>query len=180
MLPVYLAMLDGEEEKSKFELLYLTYRKLMFHVANGILNDEGLAEDAVHQAFLKILKNFDKVGEISCHKTRSYVVIIVRNAAINMYNSRKRHSAVPIKEAAFCAAGNFPEQTENLDGLAKAVLKLPAIYKDALKLKYVQEFSNAEIAGMLGISESAVRKRLERARRMLEEIMGREGNSDDN
>lgn len=48
MLPIYLAMLDGDDEKSKFESLYLTYRKLMFHVANGILNDEGLAEDAVH------------------------------------------------------------------------------------------------------------------------------------
>jgi len=30
MLPIYLAMLDGDDEKSKFESLYLTYRKLMF------------------------------------------------------------------------------------------------------------------------------------------------------
>ena len=179
MLPIYLAMLDGEEDKNKFELLYVTYRKLMFYVANRILNDERLAEDAVHQTFLKILENFDKVGEISCHKTRSYVVIIVRNAAINMYNRRKRHPAVPIEEAAFCAAEEKLERTDDLDSLAKAVLKLPAIYKDALKLKYVQEFSNAEIAGMLGISEAAVRKRLERARRMLEEILGREGFSND-
>jgi RNA polymerase sigma-70 factor (ECF subfamily) len=174
MLPIYLAMLVGEDEKNKFESLYLTYRKLMFHVANGILNDEGLAEDAVHQAFLKILKNFDKVGEISCHKTRSYVVIIVRNAAINMYNSRKRHSAVSIEEAAFCAAEVNMERTDDLDSLAKAVLNLPVIYKDALKLKYVQGFSNSEIAGMLDISEAAVRKRLERARLMLEEILGKE------
>ncbi len=179
MLPIYLAMLDGDEEKSKFESLYFTYRKLMFHVANGILNDEGLAEDAVHQAFLKVLENFDKVGDISCHKTRSYVVIIVRNAAINMYNSRKRHSAVPIEEAAFCIAEEKLERTDDLDSLAEAVLKLPVIYKDALKLKYVQGFSNSEIARMLDISEAAVRKRLERARRMLEEILGREGNSDD-
>ena len=33
MLPIYLAMLDGEEEKNKFESLYFTYRKLMFHIA---------------------------------------------------------------------------------------------------------------------------------------------------
>ena len=71
------------------------------------------------------------------------------------------------------------ERTDDLDSLAKAVLKLPAIYKDALKLKYVQEFSNAEIAEMLGISEAAVRKRLERARRMLEEFLGREDFSND-
>jgi hypothetical protein len=29
MLPIYLAMLDGEEDKNKFELLYVTYRKLL-------------------------------------------------------------------------------------------------------------------------------------------------------
>lgn len=90
-----------------------------------------------------------------------------------------RHPAVPIEEAAFCAAGEKLERTDDLDSLAKAVLKLPAIYKDALKLKYVQEFSNAEIAGMLGISETAVRKRLERARRMLEEILRRENFCDE-
>jgi len=179
MLPIYLAMLDGEEEKNNFESLYFTYRKLMFHIAKSILNDEGLAEDAVHQAFLKILKNFDKVGEISCHKTRSYVVIIVRNVAINMYNSRKRYSTVPIEKAAFCIAEEKLERTYDLDSLTDAVLKLPVIYKDALKLKYVQGFSNSEIAGMLDISEAAVRKRLERARSMLEEILRREDFAND-
>jgi len=174
MLPIYLAMLDGEEDKNKFELLYITYRKLMFHVANRILNDERLAEDAVHQAFVKILENFDKIENISCHKTRSYVVTIVRNTAINMYNRKKRHPAVPIEEAAFCIAEERLERTDDLDSLAEAVLKLPAIYKDALKLKYVQEFSNEEIAKMLDISEVAVRKRLERAKRKLEEILKRE------
>ncbi|MBA1334991.1 MAG: RNA polymerase ECF-type sigma factor [Firmicutes bacterium] len=179
MLPIYLAMLEGDEEKNKFESLYVTYRKLMFYVANRILNDESLAEDAVHQAFVKILENFDKVGEISCHKTKSYVVTIVRNAAINMYNRRKRHSTVPIEEAAFYIAEEKLERTDDLDYLAEAVLKLPAIYKDALKLKYVQGFSNAETAKMLDISEAAVRKRLERAKRMLEEILGREESTDD-
>ena len=56
MLPIYLAMLVGDNKNSKFESLYFTYRKLMFHVTNGRLNDESFAEDAVHQAFLKILK----------------------------------------------------------------------------------------------------------------------------
>jgi len=66
-----------------------------------------------------------------------------------------------------------------LDSLTDAVLKLPVIYKDALKLKYVQGFSNSEIAGMLDISEAAVRKRLERARSMLEEILRREDFAND-
>lgn len=41
LLPICLAMLDGDDEKRKFESLFLTYRKLMFHVANDILNDKA-------------------------------------------------------------------------------------------------------------------------------------------
>jgi hypothetical protein len=67
----------------------------------------------VHQAFLKILENFDKVGEISCHKTRSYVVIcfITRIHAIQKYdimvlegtsmnNSYTYYACVPIGKTA--------------------------------------------------------------------------------
>ena len=49
----YLCLLDTEEEKSKFEELYNQYRKLMYLCAKEILRDEQLAEDAVHEAFLK-------------------------------------------------------------------------------------------------------------------------------
>ena len=41
-------MIDSEEERSKFELIYRTYRNLMFYVARDILNDDAAAEDAVH------------------------------------------------------------------------------------------------------------------------------------
>lgn len=61
MLQLYLQLLDTEEEKQGFELLYETYRKLMHWVANNILHDEKLAEDAVHEAFLRIIKNFHKI-----------------------------------------------------------------------------------------------------------------------
>ena len=63
MLQLYLQLLDTEEEKQGFELLYETYRKLMHWVANNILHDEKLAEDAVHEAFLRIIKNFHKIND---------------------------------------------------------------------------------------------------------------------
>lgn len=174
MLPIYLAMLGGEEDKSKFETLYMTYRKLMFHVANRILNDELLAEDAVHLTFLKILENFDKLEEISCHKTKSYIVTMVRNISINLYNQRKRCTTISFEDVEYCMTAEFTSAVEDLDHLARAVLKLPVIYKDVLTLKYVHDFSNEEIAKMLDVSEAVVRKRLERAKRKIKEILGKE------
>ncbi|EGT4060805.1 sigma-70 family RNA polymerase sigma factor, partial [Clostridioides difficile] len=54
---IYLSIIDSEEEKDKFEKIYEKYKKLMFYIANQILQDEQLSEDAVHNAFLKIIDN---------------------------------------------------------------------------------------------------------------------------
>ena len=57
MLQFYLQLLETEEELQKFTQLYETYRKLMHWTAEGILHDEHLAEDAVHEAFLRIIQS---------------------------------------------------------------------------------------------------------------------------
>jgi len=126
MLVIYLSMLNGQEDKNKFELLYEKYRKLMFYIANNILNDEYLAEDAVHQTFIEILKNLDKIDDVFCHKTKNFIVIMVRNTAINMYNRRKRNSVVPFDEAQ-CCIGH--EALEAAEGIERLEFKgLPAVY----------------------------------------------------
>ena len=68
----YLLLLDSDEEKSRFEQLYIAYRDLMYYVAYKILRDVQQSEDAVHMAFLKIVKRLSDLGEISCPQTRSF------------------------------------------------------------------------------------------------------------
>lgn len=77
MLAFYLSLVDSEEDKSKVEQIYYQYRNLMFYVARDVLRDEKLAEDAVHQAFIRIINHLDGVEEIVSHKTRCFVVIVV-------------------------------------------------------------------------------------------------------
>ena len=91
---VYLQLIDSPEEQSRFEELYITYRKLMFHVAKGILGNDQDAEDAVHDAFLSIAKNFDKISTEDRHKTKAFVVIVVEHKAINIYHQKKRASDI--------------------------------------------------------------------------------------
>lgn len=172
MLPIYLAMIDDQEDKNKFERLYKAYYKLLFYVANKILKDEHLSEDAVHNTFLKVLENLDKIDEVNCHKTRSLLVVITKNHSINLYNRQKNHPIIPLDENVY--AGNEAAvhlDTDTADELTDAILKLPDMYRSVLTLKYVQGFSNKEIANMLEISEANVRKRLERARKMIIEII---------
>ena len=97
---VYLQMIDTPEDRSKFEQIYLEYRGLMFHVANEILHNEQDAEDTVHQAFVNVAKNMEKIGVPNCPKTKGYVVTIVENKAIDLYRRRKRRQALELDDDA--------------------------------------------------------------------------------
>ena len=54
---------DGENTAQKVERLYQKYKNLMYHEAFQILKDHAQAEDAIHQSFVKIMANLDKVDE---------------------------------------------------------------------------------------------------------------------
>ena len=60
---VYLSLIESDEDKSKFEKIYERYKGLMFYTAMQILNHKQDAEDAVHQAFVSIIENLDKISE---------------------------------------------------------------------------------------------------------------------
>ena len=182
MLPLSLETLvfEEEENKIKFEELYRSYRQLMFFVANGILKDEYLAEDAVHQSFLRIFENIAKISDVKCPQTKGYVVIICRNTSLNMLRSKKRKAAESLDEIAgyTClpddARQAVDEQVEEKDGyraLVLAIRSLPDKYSSVLLLKYVHGFSNQEIAESLGLTAENVKKLIQRARKKLEGIL---------
>lgn len=168
-------MLDTEEEKSKFEKIYFKYRQLMFQVANGILKDEYLAEDAVHKAFIKIMKHLDKIKEIECPKTKAFSVIIVKHTAIDLYRKRKRENTVQIEEEVLVEYRATTVDQEVIDKvenpLTAAILALPYHYSEIILLKYNHNYTDKQIAGLLGLSEDNVKKRLQRAKKKLKEIM---------
>ena len=90
MLVYYLQTIESEEDKSKFERIYYRYRKLMFHVAMKILNNDADAEDAVHQAFVSVIENLNKVGVPELPETRCYVVTITERKAIDILRAKEK------------------------------------------------------------------------------------------
>lgn len=171
---IYLTMIESDDNRSKFEIIYREYRDLMLYIANRILGDTRDSEDVVHQAFLKIVDILEKIDEPKCHKTRALVVTIVERTAIDLYRRRRREKAVPLDEEYV----NVPD-TAQIDAaadradLAVAIASLPTRYREVLLLRFDSGFSNREIAGVLSMSEENVRKTIQRAKeklgRMLEE-----------
>lgn len=87
---IYLQMIDSDQEKDKFEQLYLKYRNLMYHSAFTILRNREDSEDAVHQAFVSIIENLDKIGYTASAETRSFCVLCCRNKALDLYRKKNR------------------------------------------------------------------------------------------
>ena len=96
MLIYYLQMLDTPEEKVRFEQIYLKYRGLMYRVADSILHNRQDAEDAVHNAFLKIIKKFSRFQNTPAQDLAPQIVVIARNEGISLL--RKRKGDAPLEE----------------------------------------------------------------------------------
>lgn len=79
---------SGEEEA--FAYLYSHYKGLMLQKAYAILHDRMLAEDAVSEAFLRIYRNRHKVDDPASDRSLSFVMTIVRNTALTLYNRERR------------------------------------------------------------------------------------------
>ena len=174
MLALYFSMLHSEEEEKKFEELYLKYRDLMIYIANDILKDRSLAEDAVHHAFMKIINYMDGIEDVYSHKTKNFVVIVVRNLAKTMYVKRKRETGIVDFEEAtgIQLAGSNDVEGEVVDSLMVEKIReqieaMPAIYRDAMILKYFQGYDDREVADILNISYTAARKRIQRGKELL-------------
>lgn len=177
MLQFYLSILETEEERSEFEYLYLTYRSKMYNIALKYLKNPADAEDAVQEAFLRIADKSAKIFQVSQDKKQGYLFSLVRNIAIDMFNKKISHKEVEYDDKLDSEPDTaIPLEDKILGKIAHSELldyicSMPAGMKDAIYMKYVHEYSNSEIAEMLGITENALRQRLFAARKLIKEFV---------
>lgn len=174
MLSLYLTLIDSEEDKKKFVQFYEAYRGLMHYTANRILQDDFAAEDAVQEAFLRIAKNFHKVGDVFCPETKKFAVIICRNVSLTMAKKNAETVSTEGIEEKLDSVDLKDETFERLEYrlVVEAVLSLPERYRNVLYLHLVYGYELKEVANLLGISVDAARKRFQRGKCMIVEEVG--------
>ena len=150
MIAVYLAMLETDVDRDKFMKLYESYEKKLFAVALRILENNEKAEDAVQQAWLRIIQHWERVSCLEWDLAGGYAVTTVKNAAIDILRQEKRVEPLP-------ATWDPPAREESQDEyqyLVSLIQTLPDTYRRILELKYVEEYSNREIAKRLKMNEA--------------------------
>ena len=172
-----LKKIKGEDTCNKLEQLYSLYHKEMFYRAYTILKDYHEAEDVAQTTILKLFSRLERIKNVNSTKTRAFLIIIVRNLSINIYNQRKQRKSVPIDDLNERLPDDdmSPEQhiiqLDQLEEAKKSLRKINTSYADILVLKYHYAYSNLEIAGLMNIKEGNVRVKIHRAKQALKKIL---------
>lgn len=172
-------LLLSPEEKRFFRKIYETYREEMFYTAYVILENVQDTEDVLQQTFLALLSNMDKMDENDPRKTWNYIVTIVKNNAINLYNKRKRRTdrELPITEEILkdMVDEDFEtkfQQIEQRDFIAKFLAESDELSRDIIILRYYHGMNCIEIAKLLGKTPANVRQIIRRTKKKLQRVLG--------
>ena len=179
---------EARRDPASFDALYRRYLAQVYSYAYYELGDHHEAEDATERTFLAALTNLDRFEERArpadgdgASTFRVWLFRIARNVVANQRRGRRRHPQAPIEAAALVAdpldvEGGVAVRDEAAAAW-RAVGRLPADRRRAVVLRFVEEMSTAEIAGVLGRSEGAVRVLIHRALRTVARDLGRGGRS---
>jgi RNA polymerase sigma factor (sigma-70 family) len=155
-----------------FEQLYRSSRDDVYAYAAGLLRDPSAAEEVTATAFERAYRKrrrFDPTrGE-----PRAWLFGIARNAALDELRRRGRQAelaAEPLDEARPDAADSF-ERSERRLALDAALARLSGAERELIALKFFAGLGNAEIAAVLGVSESNAGTKLHRAMAKLREVV---------
>ncbi|UVI29423.1 RNA polymerase sigma factor [Paenibacillus spongiae] len=142
-----------------FSMKYSLYGSMLFKIAMVHLGNKSDAEEAVQEAFMKLLYKAPEFVDLEHEK--AWVIRVLINICKNVSGSLWRRRVVHTEQIeAYCSSAADAE-------LIECVLRLPFKYKAAIHLFYYEDYSVKQIAEALRISESAVKMRLARGREML-------------
>jgi RNA polymerase sigma-70 factor, ECF subfamily len=146
-----------------FEELVRRHRLGAYRVALRMLGDESDAEDATQDAFVQAWRNLDRFRAVAAFSTWMYR--IVTNRCLNMLRAWRRTEPLPEdREAPASRPDRIAEGRWQVEQLQRAIGRLTPEQRAPLVLRELQGCSYEEIAEVLGLSISAVKSRLHRAR----------------
>lgn len=158
------------------ELLYRRHFSFAMSVCIRYTADEHEAMEIVNDSYMKVLEKIDEFD--TTRQFRPWYGRILVNSAIDNYRRNTRHSSqLQINDIAVTEERE-PEIDAQLSAadIVSLISQLPEQQRITFNLSEIEGYSHDEIGGMLGITASASRANLSRARRALRELYVRHFN----
>jgi len=157
-----MARYQKRPDEAVFEEIFSRFLRPALSVARQVLSDASLAEDAVQETFLRVIRGRGRY--LASMPFSGWFFTILRNICKDILLRRTRRARA-MRELSHCREGSLESFAggDSPDILAG----LPEEARVVLVLKIVHGLSFREIASALGISEEAAKKRSQRALRQL-------------
>jgi RNA polymerase sigma-70 factor (ECF subfamily) len=166
----------SQTEEAALAALVSQYAGTLYRVAFSVLRNASDAEDAVQEAFLRVLRHRETLEEV--RDRRVWLIRIVWNIVLDR---KRRAKSRPETDDVAELARVLPSDGLTAEEIVSAaqhhahvlacVDRLPAKERQVLMFSAFEELTSVEIASVLGISESSVRSRLFRARNLMAELL---------
>ena len=168
-------------DEAAFEQLYRLYSGQVFSIAMRLTGSQTDAEEVTQEAFVSVYKNIHRFEFQSAFSTWLYRIVVRR--AADSFRKVKKHI---INRISMDSDDHAPTHTLTDNGqspqdalleshkentLEKAVQKLGAKHRTIVVLRYVQDLSYEEIAQVLECRIGTVKSRLNRAHKLLKQIL---------
>ena len=159
--------------KQPVQELMALYQNNLFIIAFNVCKNVEDAEDVVQDTFLQYhtsKKDFESEQHI-----RAWLIRVAINKAKNMNHTFWRQNKLSIEDYIETLTFETPD-SENLND---TVMKLPEKYRIVIHLFYYEDYTIREIADILKLSESNIKVRLSRGRKLLKESLQEEWEDDE-
>lgn len=137
------------------------YGNTLFRLCVVMLTNRADAEDALQETVIKYYYKHPEFRDEEHEK--AWLIKVATNQCKDIIRWRKKHFSVDIESIM-----DIPAEIED-NSITEALISLPEMYRVVLILHYVEGYTTKEIAKIIGRGQSAVKMRLQKGRRMLEE-----------
>lgn len=160
--------------EKQFDYVYNEYAKELYNIAYGYTRNRDDSIDIMQNAYVVLLESNKKFE--SNEYIKYFLIRVTINESLDLLKSASKKRVIKNNDVVV----NFPEtKKEELPyDLSEIVNTLPEKYKTIIILHYYDDMKIKDISNVLKISEPAVKKRLERARNLIKEIIERNYKND--
>jgi RNA polymerase sigma-70 factor (ECF subfamily) len=174
LLSYYLSVLETEQERKRMSDIYEAFQLTCLYAARSVTQDKELAEDAVHNAFLNLIRQKGLLS-LPDEDLRALLIAIVKRRTIDLLRKENREAVDSLDEVMNVVAMDDSAEiriakSEDFERLTQCIASLEERYRSILQLKYFSELSNSEIGNCLGLTNRQVETSLYRAKLKLRKI----------
>ncbi len=184
MIPLFISVIENDDDRRFIEHIYNEYYNLMYKKAYEILQSRDNVDDVINNACIKLISKIQKIRQFNCCVLASYIVYTIRNTAIDFCRKENISSKWILFNIEDETAEEIPDdgdtpeelflEKERIEKLLRALDQLPEKQRIILQFKYFYEMNDKDISEAFDITPHSVREYLSRARKMLYKILEKE------